>query len=38
VVHLARWFSERERSEPVARVVHTLLERGARGLGLEEAR
>jgi arginyl-tRNA synthetase len=38
VVHLARWYCERERSEPVQRVVHTLLDRGARGLGLEEAR
>jgi arginyl-tRNA synthetase len=35
VVHLARWYLEQERSEPVQRVVHTLLERGARGLGLE---
>jgi arginyl-tRNA synthetase len=37
VVHLARWYLERDRSEPVQRVVHTLLARGARGLGLEEA-
>jgi arginyl-tRNA synthetase len=37
VVHLARWYLEQERSEPVQRVVHTLLERGARGLGLEGA-
>ncbi len=37
VVHLARWYLEADRSEPVARVAHTLLERGARGLGLEEA-
>jgi hypothetical protein len=37
VVHLGRWYLEAERSEPVARVAHTLLERGARGLGLEEA-
>jgi arginyl-tRNA synthetase len=37
VVHLARWYLERERSEPVARVAHTLLDRGARGLGLEDA-
>jgi hypothetical protein len=33
--HLAIWYLERERSEPVERVVHTLLERSARGLGLE---
>jgi arginyl-tRNA synthetase len=38
VVHLARWYLEADRGEPVARVAHTLLERGARGLGLEEAR
>jgi arginyl-tRNA synthetase len=37
VVHFARWYLERERSEQVQRVVHTLLDRGARGLGLEEA-
>jgi len=37
VIHLARWYLEQERSEPVQRVVHTLLERGARGLGLEGA-
>jgi arginyl-tRNA synthetase len=37
VVHFARWYLERDRSEPVQRVVHTLLARGARGLGLEEA-
>jgi arginyl-tRNA synthetase len=37
VVHLARWYLEGDRSEPVQRVVHTLLARGARGLGLEEA-
>jgi arginyl-tRNA synthetase len=37
VVHLGRWYLEAERSEPVARVAHTLLERGARGLGLEQA-
>jgi arginyl-tRNA synthetase len=35
VVHFARWYLEQERSESVQRVVHTLLERGARGLGLE---
>jgi arginyl-tRNA synthetase len=38
VVHLARWYLEAQRSEPVARVARTLLERGARGLGLEQAR
>jgi arginyl-tRNA synthetase len=37
VVHLGRWYLEAERSEPVARVAHTLLQRGARGLGLEES-
>jgi arginyl-tRNA synthetase len=35
--HLARWYEERERSEPVERVVQTLLDRSARGLGLEGA-
>jgi len=35
--HLARWYLERDRSEPVEHVVHTLLERSARGLGLEAA-
>ena len=38
VTHFARWYLEQERSAPVQRVVHTLLDRGARGLGLEEAR
>ncbi len=38
VTHLARWYLEAQRSERVARVAHTLLDRGARGLGLEEAR
>ncbi|HEX3910531.1 MAG TPA: arginine--tRNA ligase [Solirubrobacteraceae bacterium] len=33
--HLAIWYLERERSESVERVVHTLLDRSARGLGLE---
>ncbi len=33
--HLCIWYLERERSEHVERVVHTLLDRGARGLGLE---
>ena len=37
VVHFARWYLEQERSESVQRVVHTLLARGARGLGLEDA-
>ncbi len=36
--HLARWYLERERSEHVTRVVQTLLDRSARGLGLEAAR
>jgi hypothetical protein len=35
-VHVARWYLERDRSEPVQRVIHTLLDRGARGLGLDE--
>ncbi len=33
--HLSRWYLERERDEHVERVVHTLLDRSARGLGLE---
>jgi hypothetical protein len=36
--HLARWYLERERNGHVERVVHTLLDRGARGLGLEGGR
>jgi hypothetical protein len=36
--HLARWYLERDRDEHVERVVHTLLDRSARGLGLETAR
>jgi len=36
--HLARWYMERERSGHVERVIHTLLDRGARGLGLEAGR
>jgi arginyl-tRNA synthetase len=36
--HLAIWYLEDERSEAVERVVHTLLDRSARGLGLETAR
>ncbi len=36
--HLAAWYLERERSSHVERVVHTLLDRGARGLGLEAGR
>ncbi|HUA75681.1 MAG TPA: arginine--tRNA ligase [Solirubrobacteraceae bacterium] len=35
--HLAIWYLESDRSEPVERVVHTLLDRSARGLGLETA-
>lgn len=35
VDHLARWFMERDRSEHTSRAVATLLDRGARGLGLE---
>jgi hypothetical protein len=36
--HLARWYVEGERSNHVERVVHTLIDRGARGLGLEAGR
>lgn len=36
--HLARWYTEAERSSHVERVIHTLLDRGARGLGLEAGR
>lgn len=36
--HLAIWQLERERPEHVERVVHTLLDRSAHGLGLEAAR
>jgi hypothetical protein len=36
--HLARWYLERERSSHVERVIHTLLDRSARGLGLEAGR
>jgi hypothetical protein len=36
--HLARWYLESERNGYVERVVHTLLDRGARGLGLEGGR
>jgi hypothetical protein len=35
VVALARWYLRRDRSDAVARVVCTALDRGARGLGLE---
>ncbi len=35
--HLARWQLERDHGEHVERVVHTLLDRAARGLGLETA-
>jgi arginyl-tRNA synthetase len=33
--HLSIWYLERPRSEPVERLVHGLLDRSARGLGLE---
>ena len=33
--HLSIWYLEGEPGEPVERVVHTLLDRSARGLGLE---
>jgi arginyl-tRNA synthetase len=33
--HLARWYLEGERSSHTERVVHTLLDRSARGLGLD---
>lgn len=36
--HLSRWYLERDGDEHVERVVHTLLDRSARGLGLETAR
>jgi arginyl-tRNA synthetase len=36
--HLTRWYLERPRGEHVERVVQTLLDRGARGLGLEAVR
>jgi hypothetical protein len=36
--HLARWYMETERSSHVERVIHTLLDRSARGLGLEAGR
>jgi hypothetical protein len=36
--HLALWYMERDRGEHVERVVQTLLDRSARGLGLEVAR
>jgi arginyl-tRNA synthetase len=35
--HLSIWYLERDHSEHVERVVHTLLDRSARGLGLETA-
>jgi arginyl-tRNA synthetase len=38
IKHLALWYLEQERSRHVERVVHTLLDRGARGLGLEAGR
>jgi arginyl-tRNA synthetase len=36
--HLSLWFMEIAPAAPVERVVHTLLDRGARGLGLEGGR
>jgi arginyl-tRNA synthetase len=36
--HLAKWQLEHDGGESVDRVVHTLLDRGARGLGLDPAR
>jgi hypothetical protein len=36
--HLSLWYLERERSSHTERVVHTLLDRAARGLGLEAGR
>jgi arginyl-tRNA synthetase len=36
--HLARWYEQQDRSSHVERVVHTLLDRSARGLGLEAGR
>jgi hypothetical protein len=35
IVQLARWYLQRDRSDAVARVTRTALDRGARGLGLE---
>jgi arginyl-tRNA synthetase len=37
VSHFARWYEEAERPPEVERVVHTVLEQGVRGLGLEAA-
>jgi arginyl-tRNA synthetase len=36
--HLAMWQLEHRGGDPVDRIVHTLLDRGARGLGLDPAR
>jgi arginyl-tRNA synthetase len=36
--HLSIWQLEHDGGEPVDRVVHTLLDRGSRGLGLDPAR
>jgi arginyl-tRNA synthetase len=36
--HLSIWYLEHDRGEHVGRVVHTLLDRSAHGLGLEVAR
>jgi hypothetical protein len=33
--HLAIWYVERDRGEPVERIVQTLLDLSGRGLGLE---
>ena len=38
IKHLSWWYLERERSSHTERVVHTLLDRAARGLGLQEGR
>ena len=37
LAHFARWYGEAERAPEVERVVQTVLEEGARGLGLEPA-
>jgi hypothetical protein len=36
--HLARWYMDKDRSSHVEGVIHTLLDRCARGLGLEAGR
>ena len=35
--HFARWYREDERAPEVEAVVHSVLERGLRGLGLQGA-